>query len=252
MRAWEYCKHNAAFEQSPLLISDVVNLRIELNIHLNKDLKQKLAALLLTTECDSFWEELHYGMVSMASACLLHPASLRRTSQWGSRIWAILSLGPNTKQSHKPSVDLATNGCDTSLRSSRVGASLNPESPPQASFQPAACSPRERRTPSSTPRSTERKKPGGEGWRAEAFPWQTVNPGECSRQEPQTTTICEVQAQRTLSCGGTENTREQCCSHLKEEAESSTKSWEWLGSHIREEFVFYRLIDVSCEFSQNV
>lgn len=32
-----------------------------------------------------------------------------------------------TKQSHKPSVDLASDDCDTSLRSSRVGASLNPE-----------------------------------------------------------------------------------------------------------------------------
>lgn len=32
-----------------------------------------------------------------------------------------------TKQSHKPSVGLATDDCDTSLRSSRVGASLNPE-----------------------------------------------------------------------------------------------------------------------------
>lgn len=32
-----------------------------------------------------------------------------------------------TKQSHKPSVGLATDDYDTSLRSSRVGASLNPE-----------------------------------------------------------------------------------------------------------------------------
>lgn len=103
------------------------------------------------------------GMVSMASACLLYPASLHRSSQWGFRIWAILGSGPNTKQSYKPSVDLATHDCYTSLRSSRVGASLNPESPPQASFQPAACSLRERQTPSSTSQSTERKKAGGEG-----------------------------------------------------------------------------------------
>lgn len=171
-------------------------------------------------------------MVSMASACLLYPASLHRTSQWGFRIWAILGSGPNTKQSHKPSVDLATHDCYTSLRSSRVGASLNPESPPQASsFQPAACSPRERQTPSSTSQSTERKKPGGEGWWAEAFPWQTVNPGECSRQEPQTTTTCEVHAQRSLSCEGTENTREPCWSHLKEEADCDTVG-EWRFDHI--------------------
>lgn len=150
-----------------------------------------------------------YKMVSMSSACLLHPVVLRWTSQWDFRIWAIFGSGPNTKQSHKPSVDLATDDCDTSLRSSRVGASLNPESPPQASFQPAACSPRERQTASPTyERGSQRKKQKEVGWQAEGFPWQTVSPRECSRQEPQTTTnTFEVHAQLSFSCGDAENTR---------------------------------------------
>lgn len=62
-------------------------------------------------------------MVSMSSACLLHLVPLHQTSQWDFRIWAILGSGPNTKQSHKPSVDLATDDCDTSLRS-RQGRSF--------------------------------------------------------------------------------------------------------------------------------
>lgn len=154
-----------------------------------------------------------YRMASMSSACLLHPVLLRWTSQWDFRIW-----GPNTKQSHKPSVDLATDDCNTSLRSSRVGASLNPESLPQASFQPAACSPRERQTASPTyERGSQRKKQKEVGWQAEGFPWQTVYPRECSRQEPQTTTnTFEVHAQSSLSCGDAENTREPCELHLNE------------------------------------
>ena len=101
-------------------------------------------------------------------------ASLRRSSQWGFRVGAVVDSGPNTKQSHKPSVDLATNDCDTSRRSSRVRASLNPASLPQA----AACRPRERRAPSSTSQSTGRKRAGEEeeeeeeeeeGWWAQAL-----------------------------------------------------------------------------------
>lgn len=59
----------------------------------------------------------------MSSACLLHLVPLHQSSQWDFRIWAILGSGPNTKQSHKPSVDLATDDCDTSLRS-RQGRSF--------------------------------------------------------------------------------------------------------------------------------
>lgn len=159
----------------------------------------------------------------MASACLLYPALLHRTSQWGFRIWAILGSGPNTKKSHKPSVDLATNDCDTSLRSSRVGASLNPVSAtgllPARSLQSQGAT-----NPLIHLSKYREKETEMGGVVAEAFPWQTVNSGECSTQEPQKTTTCEAHAQRSLSCGGTENTREPCWSHLNEEAEFDTGS----------------------------
>lgn len=190
---------------------------------------------LLSSACISFWEELDVDGWARPS-----PALLRPTSQWGFSIGAILGSGPNTKQSHKPSVDLATDDCDTSLRSSRVGASLNPAS--AAGLLPA----RSPQSQGATNRLTHLWKRRGEketgrGWREEGFPWQTVNPRGCSRQEPQTTTnTCEANAQRSLS--GAENTREPCCFHEKEEQgehdEWSRRDYNLI--HEKEPPVFYR------------
>lgn len=82
------------------------------------------------------------GEHSLSTASLLHPA-LPGPANEASGFKPLWPRAP-TKQSHKPSVDLATDDCDTSLRSCRVGASLNPEAlssatglPPASELHPA-------------------------------------------------------------------------------------------------------------------
>lgn len=82
------------------------------------------------------------GEHSLSTASLLHPAPPGPANE-ASGFKPPWARAP-TKQSHKPSVDLATDDCDTSLRSCRVGASLNPEAlssatglPPASELHPA-------------------------------------------------------------------------------------------------------------------
>lgn len=134
-----------------------------------------------------------------STASLLHPALLGPANE-ASGSQSLWARAP-TKQSHKPSVDLATDDCDTSLRSSRVGASLNPEALCSAAGLPPASARLSQEDPQllHPPRVsmcvcacvcirwTER---GGRVFFF--FSWQTVNLQECSEQEPPTTTQIHI------------------------------------------------------------